>query len=275
MRVLAIALVFLAAPAGAETLVLRGGKRIEAQAASVQGSMVVVTLASGKHVGYPVAMVDEPATALANPENPTFLARPAAPLPRPTAGPTNQDLAASVKLRETELVLEGLPVLAGAPSAQPPAQATPTPLLQPPLGERSLTSDFEEWPQEARDLVDTQPERALAIAFFDRECRRLRVVADEMDSKLRAWDGACQGTTTTGGAYVQGLDGQIAYVQSISIDNASTPYCRQLLVEARGAADRIRREMPEAFNNGRRMGLLPGDVRAATHRYGLDSRLWE
>jgi len=280
----------LAAPCGAGTLVLRGGKHVEAAAARVAGGMVVVTLASGKHVGYPVAMVDEPATARANPSNPGFIVRPPPPTPRPSYHPPEEQITRTVTLREKRLVLEGeapppatvaAPQPEATPAPAPRSPAVPVPggsdLTAPPIlgSDRPSGPDMRGWPPEAREIAAEQPERAAAIAFFDRQCRRLREVADEMEEKLRAWDGACQGTSTTGGVWVQGIDGQIAWIEGLTIDNASTPYCRQLLVEARAAADTIRTHMPEAFNIGRRMGLLPGDVRTATHKYRLDSRLWE
>ena len=138
-----------------------------------------------------------------------------------------------------------------------------------------LTEDLAGWPPEALAILEDQPERAQAIKFFDGQCVRLRAVADNMERNIRAWKGACEGKTSSGRGYVTSLDGQLGFVQSITINNETTPYCQQLFIEAQTAADKIRREMPMAFNQGRTMGLLPGDVRNATYKYGLSSRLWE
>ena len=196
--------------------------------------------------------------------------------PSPVRSARSPDFVSTVKLQEKKLTLEGEPPPpTSSLVAVPPTSPTQSPHGTSPWVAHSGEPDRTDWPPEALAVLETQPERAAAIRFFDRECKRLRVVADEMDRDIRGWVGACQGKTSTGSGYVQGIDGQLTFVQSIAINNESTPYCQQLLVEARAAADKIRREMPEAFNQGRRMGLFPGDVRNATHKYGLGSQLWE
>lgn len=65
--VFALVVVLLAGSAAAATLVLKGGKRLEAESFVQQGNLMRVTLANGRTVSYPMAAVDLAATAGANP----------------------------------------------------------------------------------------------------------------------------------------------------------------------------------------------------------------
>lgn len=65
--VFALVIVLLAGSVSAATLVLKGGKRLEAESFVQEGNLMRVTLANGRVVSYPMAAVDLTATEEANP----------------------------------------------------------------------------------------------------------------------------------------------------------------------------------------------------------------
>lgn len=65
--IFALVMVLLAGSVTAATLVLKGGKQLAAESFVQQGNLMLVTLANGRTVSYPMAAVDLAATAEANP----------------------------------------------------------------------------------------------------------------------------------------------------------------------------------------------------------------
>ena len=59
------------------------------------------------------------------------------------------------------------------------------------------------------------------------------------------------------------------FVQSLQIDNETTPECRMLATGMRLRAQRIARELDQIDEDARRGGIYPGAMRDLKRQYGL------
>ena len=114
--------------------------------------------------------------------------------------------------------------------------------------------------------------RARATALFDRRLDAASAMRAELTDDWKKYERACRGKVTTGrGVGVVFLRSELVwFVQSLQIDNETTPECRMLATGMKTRSHRVAREMEQIDEDARRRGIYPGVVRDLKRLHGFE-----
>lgn len=114
--------------------------------------------------------------------------------------------------------------------------------------------------------------RARAVALFDRRLGAASATRTELSDDWKKYQGACRGKVTTGhGIGVVFLRSELVwFVQTLQIDNESTPECRMLTTGMKTRSQHISRELDQIDEDARRRGIYPGVMRDLKRQYGFE-----
>jgi hypothetical protein len=114
--------------------------------------------------------------------------------------------------------------------------------------------------------------RTRASALFNRRLDAASALRTELADDWKKYERACRGKVTTGrGIGVAFVRSELVwFVQSLQIDNETTPECRMLATGMKTRSQHVTRELEQIDEDGRRNGIYPGVVRELKRRYGFD-----
>jgi hypothetical protein len=114
--------------------------------------------------------------------------------------------------------------------------------------------------------------RTRASALFDRRLNAATALRTELADDWKKYERACRGKITTGSgigmAFVRSE--LVSFVQSVQIDNETTPECRMLATGMKTRSQHVARELDQIDEDGRRSGIYPGVIRELKRTYGFD-----
>lgn len=114
--------------------------------------------------------------------------------------------------------------------------------------------------------------RARAAALFDRRLEAASATRTELSDDWKKYHGACRGKVTTGhGMGVVFLRSELVwFVQTLQIDNESTPECRMLTTGMKTRSQHISRALAQIDEDARRQAIYPGVMRDLKRHYGFE-----
>ena len=114
--------------------------------------------------------------------------------------------------------------------------------------------------------------RTRAAALFDRRLDAASAMRTELTGDWKKYERACRGKVTTGsGIGVAFVRSELVwFVQTLKIDNETTPECRMLATGMKTRSQQLTRELDQIDEDARRRGIYPGVVRELKRRYGFD-----
>lgn len=117
-----------------------------------------------------------------------------------------------------------------------------------------------------------QTQQTIARALFDKRLDGLSTMRSTLSGDLEKYERACRGKVTTGGGTgVILLPAELAwFVQTLSIDNETTPACRMLVTEIKTRSQHVTRELENIDETARRRGIYPGVMRDLKRGYGFE-----
>jgi hypothetical protein len=94
----------------------------------------------------------------------------------------------------------------------------------------------------------------------------------ELTDDWKKYERACRGKATTGrGIGVAFVRSELVwFVQSLQIDNETTPECRMLATGMKTRSHHVARELEQIDEDARRSGIYPGVMRDLKRRYGFE-----
>ena len=114
--------------------------------------------------------------------------------------------------------------------------------------------------------------RMRAAGLFDRRLDALSTMRTALADDRTKYERACRGKATTGrGIGVAFLRAELVwFVQTLQIDNETTPECRMLAMGMKTRAHRVARELDQIDEDARRGGIYPGAMRDLKRQYGVE-----
>ena len=115
-------------------------------------------------------------------------------------------------------------------------------------------------------------QRASAVAAFGTRLDALRRTrADMLDDRMK-YDRACRGKVTTGRSIgIVITPPESAWVlESLVIDNETTPACRMLVGDIKSRWHETKRELDRIDEEARRRGIYPGVMRDLKRLHGFE-----
>jgi hypothetical protein len=114
--------------------------------------------------------------------------------------------------------------------------------------------------------------RMRAAALFDRRLDAASAMRTELTDDWKKYERACRGKATTGrGIGVAFVRSELVwFVQSLQIDNETTPECRMLATGMKTRSHHVARELEQIDEDARRSGIYPGVMRDLKRRYGFE-----
>jgi hypothetical protein len=114
--------------------------------------------------------------------------------------------------------------------------------------------------------------RTRAATLFDRRLDAASVMRTELSDDWKKYERACRGKVTTGrGIGVAFVRSELVwFVQSLQIDNETTPECRMLAAGMKTRSQHVARELVQIDEDARRSGIYPGVLRDLKRIHGFD-----
>ena len=114
--------------------------------------------------------------------------------------------------------------------------------------------------------------RARAAALFDRRLDAASAMRTDLTDDWKKYERACRGKVTTGrGLGVVFLRSELVwFVQSLQIDNETTPECRMLATGIKTRSQHVARELDQIDEDARRRDIYPGVMRDLKRKYGFE-----
>jgi hypothetical protein len=114
--------------------------------------------------------------------------------------------------------------------------------------------------------------RTRAAALFERRLEAASATRTELSNDWKKYQDACRGKVTTGhGIGVVFLRSELVwFVQTLKIDNESTPACRMLTTGMKARSQQISRELDQIDEDARRLGIYPGVMRDLKRKYEFE-----
>ena len=124
----------------------------------------------------------------------------------------------------------------------------------------------------AAQVSALEAQRARAAALFDRRLDTSSAMRTELMDDWKKYERACRGTVTTGrGIGVAFVRSELVwFVQSLQIDNETTPECRMLATGMKMRSQHVARELDQIDEDARRRGIYPGVVRDLKRTHGFE-----
>jgi hypothetical protein len=124
----------------------------------------------------------------------------------------------------------------------------------------------------AAQVSTLEAHRMRAAALFDRRLDAASATRTQLTDDWKKYDRGCRGKVTTGrGAGVVFLRSELLwFVQSLQIDNETTPECRMLSTGMKMRSMQFARELDQIDEDARRSGIYPGVMRDLKRTYGFE-----
>jgi hypothetical protein len=114
--------------------------------------------------------------------------------------------------------------------------------------------------------------RTRAAALFDRRLDAASAMRTQLTDDWKKYERACRGKVTTGrGLGVAFVRSELVwFVQSLQIDNETTPECRMLATGMKTRSHHVARELDQIDEDARRRGIYPGVIRDLKRIHGFE-----
>ena len=124
----------------------------------------------------------------------------------------------------------------------------------------------------AAQVSTLEIQRAAAAAAFGTRLDALRRTRAEMLDDRMKYDRACRGKVTTGraiGVLLTPPEG-VWFLESLVIDNETTPACRMLVTEIKSRFQQTKGELERIDEEARRRAIYPGVMRDLKRIHGFE-----